>query len=117
MKTAIGLLMIPVLVLSLATVAGAKGKKHQDSGGLSGKVVGVSPSMIIIQQKGDDSTGGSPHQIKVSVDASTTIEIDGVSGKRATDLQAGEHVVIQGGVDGPATDIQATKGKGHHHKK
>ena len=119
MKTAIHLLLVPVLVLSFATVAGAKGKKHQqsDSGGVSGKLVGVSPSMIIIQQKGDGSSSGSPHQVTIKVDSNTTVEIDGASGKRVIDLQAGERVVVQGGTDGPATDIQATRGKGNHHKR
>lgn len=116
MRYAARLILSSVLVLSFASLAGAKGKKQQeDAGGLAGKLVGVSPSMIIIQQKGD-SNSGTPNQIKIKVDASTLVEIDGVSGKKVTDLQAGEHVVIQGNADGIATDIQATTHKGNHKK-
>lgn len=113
MKAALSFLLVPMLILSFAASAGAKGKKHQEEGGLAGKVVGVSPKMLMIQEKGD-SNSGSPQQIKVKVDANTTVEIDGVPGKKLTDLQAGDHVVIQGGTDGPATDVQATTHKGHH---
>lgn len=106
-----------VLLLCFASIAGAKGKKHQDAGGISGKLVGVSPSMIFIQQKGEAVSGGPAAQIKIKVDANTTVEIDGVPGKKVTDLQAGERVVVQGGTDGPATDIQATTHKRNHKAK
>lgn len=112
MKRGVIGLLVAVLSLSLAAVVDAKGGK-KNTGDLKGKIVGVSAGKVIIQTKGSKTTGGST-QVTVKVDANTTVEIDGVSGKKVTDLQAGERVVIQGGVDGPATDIQATShGKGH----
>jgi hypothetical protein len=113
MRNTVRLVMGVVLLLSFASMAGAKGKKQEDAGGVSGKLVGVSPSMIFIQQKGDTASG-TPTQVKIKVDANTTVEIDGVPGKKVTDLQVGERVVVQGGTDGPATDIQATTHKGNH---
>ena len=109
MKRITFILLVPVLVLSLAVAADAKGKKSQS--GLKGKIVGVSTNSIIIQEKGDKTAGTAAQQVTIKVDANTTVEIDGVAGKKVTDLQAGEHVIIQGGTDGPATDIQA---KSHH---
>ncbi|HEY2588718.1 MAG TPA: hypothetical protein VGI81_23450 [Tepidisphaeraceae bacterium] len=113
MKAALSLLLVPILILSFTASAGAKGKKQQEAGGLSGKLVGVSPFMLVLQEKGD-ANSGTPQQAKIKVDVNTTVEIDGVPGKKLTDLQAGDHVVIQGGTDGPATDVQATTHKGHH---
>lgn len=106
--------LIFALVLGLAGVAEAK--KHKENSGLKGKIVSVSPSSITIQQKG--SNGSGAQQLTIKIDANTTIEVNGVSSK-ANALQAGQHVQVQGGTDGPASDIQATSGKGghHHHRR
>lgn len=101
--------LIFALVLGLAGVAEAK--KQKDNSGIKGKIVSVSPTAITIQQKG--SNGTSPQQLTIKIDANTTIEVNGVSSK-VNALQAGQHVRVQGGTDGPATDIQATSHKGGH---
>lgn len=105
--------LIFLLVLGLAGVAEAK--KQKDNSGLKGKIVSVSPSSITIQQK--VNSGSGVQQLTIKIDGNTTIEVNGVSSK-VNALQAGQHVHIQGGTDGPATDIQATSGKGggHHHR-
>lgn len=104
--------VVLALVLGLAGVAEAK--KQKDNSGIKGKIVSVSPTAITIQHK---EKGSAPEQLTIKIDANTTIEVNGVSSK-FSGLQAGQHVRVQGGTDGPATDIQATSGKsgGHHHR-
>ena len=104
--------LVFAMVLGLAGVAEAK--KPKDDSGIKGKIVSVSPTAITIQQKG--TNGSNPQQLTIKIDGNTTIEVNGVSSK-VTALQAGQHVHVQGGTDGPATDIQATSGKGGHHHR
>lgn len=101
-------MLVAMLVVGLAGFAQAKG--HKSHSGIKGKIVGVSLHSITITEKGNEG------QVTIKVDANTTVEVDGVSGKKVTDLQAGERVIIQGGTDGPATDISARSHKGGKHK-
>lgn len=108
------LLLMPVLVLALA--AGAEAKKNKQNAGLKGKIVSVSgKGTLMISTKG--GKGAAAKQLTIHTDATTTIEVDGVSGKSVTDLHAGEKVVITGDPTGIVSDIQATSHKGKRHKK
>jgi RNase P/RNase MRP subunit p29 len=107
MKTVTKVLSV-MLILGLAGVAEAK--KQKDNSGIKGRIVSVSTHSITIKEKGNGT-----QQVTIKIDANTTIEVDGVS-SQANKLQAGQRVKIQGGTDGPATDIQATSHKGGKHK-
>jgi hypothetical protein len=102
-------------VLLLCFVGAVDAKKHATEGGLKGKLVGVATDRVILQQK--NPSGTAPQQFTLKVNASTTVEINGTSGHKITDLRAGERVVIQAGPDGVATDIQAKGHAGRRHRR
>jgi hypothetical protein len=102
-------LLVPVLMLGLVGIADAKGKHSK---GITGKIVSIDGTTVTIQPKGKKGAVADP--IKVTTDASTTVEIDSAPNMKVTDLQTGEKVVVTGGTSGPATDIKATTKK---HKK
>jgi hypothetical protein len=106
-------LFIPVIILGLVGVADAKGKKGK--GGLTGKIVSVSGNKIVIQSKGKKSAGTQP--ITIQTDMTTTVEIDGVPGKKVSELHAGERVIITGDPSAVVSDIKATSGKSKGKKK
>lgn len=102
--------LVPVLILGMVAVADAK-KNNQNNGGIKGKIVSVSKNYIIIQT--GKKNGGQ--QTTIHTSPNTTVEINKQGNHAVSDLQAGEHVVVQEDQNGVATDIQAT-GKHKHHK-
>jgi hypothetical protein len=92
-------LMIPMLVVGLVGIADAKGK----NGGLRGKIVSIEGNAITIS-KGKKNGG---QNTIIHTTATTSITIDGASGKAVTDLQVGERVTVTP-YAGTATQIVAT---------
>jgi hypothetical protein len=108
--------LVPVLVFALVGMADAKGKKNNNAGGVTGKIVSVSPHAITIQT-GKSKKGGAAQQTTIHTTANTTVEIDKVPGMKVTDLRAGQKVVVQEDQNGIATDIKANKSRHGRHKK
>jgi len=102
-------LIVPILIVGLAALAQAKEPKIKS--GLRGKIIGMSGNGALIIQTAR-GTSSSINQMTIHTDANTTVEINGVAGKRVLDLQAGERVIIQGDPTGIVSDIQA---KSKHH--
>lgn len=108
------MLLVPVLVMGLVGLAQAKGAGKKDHGGaVKGKIVSIAAD-------GSSITISHGHkakavEVKVPVNGSTKVEIDGVS-KSLNDLHTGSKVVVtRSGVDAPATDIRVdTQHKGKH---
>ncbi len=112
--------LLAVALCLTASTAFAKAGKKADKG-IKGKIVSVSGdgSNIVLDAKGHKGKAaaqGAADQVTVAIADSTTIEINDVGGKHASDLRPGMLAVVKM-TDGKATDINATDHPRAHHKK
>ena len=98
--------LLPVVICCLAVAAEGK-HKYNLTGGIKGKLVGFSSNMIMVQLP-QSAAGGAAREMKIPVNANTTVQIGKHGGTGSIgSLRAGEHVVVQTDENGVATTIQA----------
>lgn len=98
-----------ISTMAMATPAQARRVGHGMSG-LKGKIVSVATDGSSITIQSSKKSGGGQQTVQIA--PNTLVTIDGVGGKKVTDLQAGEKVVINP-PSGVATSIIAK----HTHQK
>ena len=120
MRKTIIILAISLALCLVASTAFAKGAGKANKA-VKGKILSVSGdgSSIVVETKGHKTNAGkdaAAEQVTVAINPSTTIEINDVGGKLASDLRPGMNAKITS-ASGVATDIKATDHAKAHHKK
>jgi hypothetical protein len=120
MRKAIAVLALSLALCLVASTAFAKagGKANK---AVKGKILSVSGdgSSIVVETKGHKTKAGkeaAAEQVTVAINDATTIEINDVGGKHASDLRPTMKVKVSM-TSGAATDIKATDHAAPHHKK
>ena len=92
--TFIALILITCLTITTAEAKGRKGKVKKDKplSGMIQSVAGDGHSMVLTIK---GKKGAAETQRTITINASTTIEINGTSGQHGTDLQAGMKVKVK----------------------
>ena len=118
----VGLLAVALCLTASADFAkGGKKAAAAADKGIKGKILSVSGdgAKIVLETKGQKAKGGAQgaaEQVTVAIADSTTIEINDVGGKHASDLRPGMRAQVKM-TAGTATDIKATDHAKPHHKK
>jgi hypothetical protein len=116
MRKLMTLLAVLVAFTLVATPAfagkGTKANKGDKSVKGTIESVAADGGSLVLQTGGKKKAGGTQ---TITINASTTIEINGQSGKHASDLQSGTSAVIKMS-NGAASDI-SVGASGKHHKK
>ena len=92
--TAISVLMMALLAVGSVEAKGTRARKDK---GIHGTIVSVSADggSMVLKSKVKGNKGAGDEQKTITINPSTTIEINGVTGKHGTDLLAGMNVKVK----------------------
>src|SRR5947209_1943201 len=120
-KVIIGLMAVALCLTASAAFAKGGKKAAGTDRGIKGKIVSVSGdgASMVLETKGHKdkaAQAAAGNQVSVAITDSTTIEINDVGEKHASDLRPGMRAMVKL-TDGKATDIKATDHPHSHNKK